>query len=348
MATNTQIGKYNYCRITRTIGHRYEDGKKIPVKKQFYGSSKRDAERKYNLWVREQNIKPVTDDSITFGQILEKYNNEILNINASYSPGTRELYSGAYKAHLKEKPITKNLFVNITPGKIQDFYSELQISMSAIQTLHKFLKGFFKWASRNGYCENIIDNVVLPVKPVIKHQENIIVWRGDEIDKIMKADYYLHDLLVFALYTGMRISELLGLQYGDFDKNIIRVRRQYYRGEFIPPKCNKERIIPMHEKIREIVNINDHKSSELVFTTSLGTPLDYHNVNTSLKRFYHRIGVEPKKFHAYRATFITNLCRNGVPIQVASRLAGHENITVTAKYYAAIDYQELSDAIDRI
>ena len=96
----------------------------------------------------------------------------------------------------------------------------------------------------------------------------------------------------------------------------------------------------MLEKIREIVNINDHKPSELVFTTSLGTPLDYHNVNTSLKRFYHRIGVEPKKFHAYRATFITNLCRNGVPIQVASRLAGHENITVTAKYY--------TDAIGKI
>ena len=33
MATNTQIGKYNHCLITRTIGHRYEDGKKISVKK---------------------------------------------------------------------------------------------------------------------------------------------------------------------------------------------------------------------------------------------------------------------------------------------------------------------------
>lgn len=348
MATNTKIGKYNYCRITRTIGHKYENGKKIPIKKQFYGSSKRDAENKYLQWIKDQNTKPVVNDVISFGDLLEKYDKEILNINSAYSVGTRKLYSDSYKSHLKNQPITKNIFTKITPGEIQDYYSQLQISMSAMQTLHKFLRGFFIWASRNGYCENIIDNVIIPSKPVIKHQENIVVWRGDEIDKIMKADYYLHDLLVFALYTGMRISELLGLRWCDFDKNIIRVRRQYYRGDFIPPKCNKERIIPMHEKIKEIVNDANTNSTDLVFTTSLGTPLDYHNVTTSLRRLYKRIGVEPKKFHAYRATFITNLCRNGVPIQVASRLAGHENITVTAKYYASIDYGELSSAIDKI
>ena len=139
------------------------------------------------------------------------------------------------------------------------------------------------------------------------------------------------------MYTGMRISELLGLKWEDIDlkKNIINVRRQYFRGEWCPPKGNKERIIPIHEKIKEVVTIASASQSLTgpVFTTSSGLPLDYHNVVTSLNRFYKRNRLECKKFHAYRATFITNLCRNGVPIQTSSKLAGHDNISVTNKYY---------------
>ena len=150
----------------------------------------------------------------------------------------------------------------------------------------------------------------------------------------------------------MRISELLGLKWEDIDlkKNIINVRRQYFRGEWCPPKGNKERIIPIHEKIKEVVTIASASQSLTgpVFTTSSGLPLDYHNAVTSLNRFYKRNGLECKKFHAYRATFITNLCRNGVPIQTASKLAGHENISVTNKYYLSIQADELADAIGKI
>ena len=32
--------EYNYFRITRTVGHEWKDGKKIPIKKQFVGISK--------------------------------------------------------------------------------------------------------------------------------------------------------------------------------------------------------------------------------------------------------------------------------------------------------------------
>ena len=80
----------------------------------------------------------------------------------------------------------------------------------------------------------------------------------------------------------------------------------------------------------------------------MGNPLDYHNVVHSLNRFYKCNGIEPKKFHAYRATFVTRLCENGVPIQIASKLAGHENITVTAKYYTDIEQDSMIDAIEKI
>ena len=108
MAKNTTIksskGKeYEYFRITRTVGHRYKEGKKVPIKKQFTGSSERDAKRKYKEWLIDHEEESVFDNSKTFGELAEFYNENILAVNSRYSPGTRELYSRAYENHIKTK-----------------------------------------------------------------------------------------------------------------------------------------------------------------------------------------------------------------------------------------------------
>ena len=46
--------EYNYFRITRTVGHEWKDGKRIPIKKQFYGTSKGDAEKQFRAYQEEQ------------------------------------------------------------------------------------------------------------------------------------------------------------------------------------------------------------------------------------------------------------------------------------------------------
>ena len=56
--TNTKVKnkekEYEYYRVTRTIGHEIVDGKKVPIKKQFYGRSKTEAENRYDDWKDEQ------------------------------------------------------------------------------------------------------------------------------------------------------------------------------------------------------------------------------------------------------------------------------------------------------
>ena len=91
-----------------------------------------------------------------------------------------------------------------------------------------------------------------------------------------------------------------------------------------------------------------NRASGLVFTNINGNPLDYRVTTRSLERFYKRNGIPNKKFHAYRATFCTNLCKNGVPIQVASKILGHSSIEVTAKYYTSININEMSEAISKL
>ena len=61
-----------------------------------------------------------------------------------------------------------------------------------------------------------------------------------------------------------------------------------------------------------------------------------------------RHGVEEKNIHAYRHTFGTNLCRQGVPIQTASKLLGHDDISTTAKYYVNVSDEEKARAIEKL
>lgn len=107
MAKNTTIkskGKeYNYFRITKTIGHRYKEGKKVPIKKQFIGSSERDAKRKYKEWLLSHEEEHVFDSTKTFGELAEFYAYNILAVNSKYSIGTKELYTKAYENHVRTK-----------------------------------------------------------------------------------------------------------------------------------------------------------------------------------------------------------------------------------------------------
>jgi len=354
MTKNTTIkskGKeYNYFRITRTIGHRYKEGKKVPIKKQFVGSSERDAKRKYKEWLLSHEEEHVFDSTKTFGELADFYAYNILAVNSKYSIGTKELYTRAYENHVRTKNITNCIMSELTSEQLQKFYNELEVSKSAMANVHKFMRGFMKWQSANKYGAYLLDMVVIPDKPRIAKQEGIITWTDEEIKTILTAepDYQLLPLITMALYSGMRISELLGLNWGDIYDDVIHVRRQFYRGSWCPPKGNKTRLIPAHTKIKEMCLNHAGDSEDLIFSTVNGNPLDQKNINRSLDRFYGRIGIPHKKFHAYRATFITNLCKKGVPIQTVSKLAGHENISVTAKYYAAVDMKDMSEAVKKL
>ena len=343
--------EYEYYRISKTIGHKYVNGKKTPIRKTFYGTSKKNAEKKYEEWKEEQkNINSkIVDNTKTFGEILEYYCENVLMVNSKYEITTREEYYKSYKRHLKNTDIMKQLISELSVEHVQEFYNDLDVPYFSFRMLHSFLNGFFTWSSRNGYCNNLAKDLFLPDKKKTIRKKHIITWSDEEIDMILNSEplYQYLPLLKFALYTGMRISELTGLKWSDISNDVIHVQRQYCNGHWKNPKRNEKRDIPLHENLKEYVR-NADKRHELVFTTNKGNPLTYHTMLSSVSRFYKRNGLEYKSFHTYRATFCTNLCKKKVPIQVVSKLMGHSSIETTVKYYASIGIDEKANAISML
>lgn len=357
--------EYNYYRITRTVGHEWKNGQKVAIKKQFIGSSKGNAEQKYKQYLEDKAAdklgKELEIEQIktrTFGEYAEEFTYQVLP-TLNYAKGTKEQYAQKFKTHISKSHLMSMPLSTVTAKTIQGYYNGLAVSDSVISGVNKWMAIFYKWIALNEYGSNVLSIVTLPRKNNVSHKD-IIVWEPDEISAIFAASSgFRYQLMIYLMYyAGLRISECLGLRYDDISNGIININRQYYRGDISAPKNNSSRQIPAHKAI--IAALQKHKSmhekemrqnkysTEYIFTTSTGNMLDYHNVKTAFLRFYKRNGIHQKKLHAYRATFCTELCRAGVPLEVASKLMGHKSIEVTARHYALVKKDVQIDAINQL
>lgn len=344
---NVEINGKKYFRIKRVIGHK-ADGS--PVYKSFYGENKKDALRKYEEW----QDAPA---DLMFDDMAQYYADEILSVS-DYAQSTITLYTSSYNKYIKgkiRKPLT-----DLSAQDIQKLYNKLPITKAVMKSVHKFMVGLFKWLSQNDYCDNLIQNVIVPKKKDNKTSDSIILWSDDELKTIVTnlGNNRKRFFIICAVYTGMRLSELKGLKYSDFTDDFISIERQCYKGEIKPPKWKSVRSVPIHDRVRE--ELSRHKtnhlkemrdnnySTDFVFTTDKGNLYDDGDLRRSLDRYYKSIGVPSKKLHAYRATFCTALCKKGVPIQIASKLLGHKSIEVTSRYYTSVSDQEKINALQKL
>lgn len=358
--------EYEYYRITRTIGHEWKNGEKVPIKKQFTGASKGAAEKKYKDFMEEQirnEYEKATsieaEKHKTFGELAEDYTYNVL-MNSDYAHGTKRRYEQSYRVHIKDSFIMSIPIKEVSARTIQDCYQQLNVSAQNLDQIKKWMAAFYKWLALNNYAGNVLSAVTTPAKPDNKQQDDIIVWEPEEIEAIMEhsVDHRLRFMIIIMYYAGLRISECLGLKYTDMKNGILSVNRQYYQGELSSPKHNSHRKIPMHQEI--IAALELHKQwhfqemeqqkydTDFVFTSVGGELLEYGNTRRSLVRFYRKNGIPEKKPHAYRSTFCTELCRHGVPLEVASKLMGHKSVEVTAKHYALIKNDVKEEAINKL
>jgi integrase len=155
-------------------------------------------------------------------------------------------------------------------------------------------------------------------------------------------------MLLVALRTGMRQGELKGLQWTSIDwhKHIMTVRhsRCDYTKELGSPKSNRERHIPMHNEIYEILHARE-KETGYVFLDADKHPFDTQRLKLRIAKVCKSAGLRRIGWHTLRHTFASHLAMKGVPLNAVQALMGHSNITTTMRY-AHLAPSALHSAID--
>lgn len=116
---------------------------------------------------------------------------------------------------------------------IQDVYNNSKASFSARNAADKLMKLFYAYLDSNGIARDITSSlVVYKEESSSTGQDDIVTWTDEETEVILnsfdKADprFRFRFLVVLALYSGCRISELLALKYSDIVNDNIIVNKQ--------------------------------------------------------------------------------------------------------------------------
>lgn len=133
------------------------------------------------------------------------------------------------------------------------------------------------------------------------------------------------NVVMVALYTGMRRGELISLAPDDIRDGMV-----YVKGE--NTKTAKTRIIPIHDKIKEYLMEN----------FAFRYDFDRHFSDLAAKA-----GLDGVTFHTLRHTFASRLVMQGVDLLTVSKLMGHKSIKTTQRY-SHLAPKIFNDAINRL
>lgn len=349
--TNIEINGNKYYRVTRTIGHK-SDG--TPIRKTFYGSGVNEANQKADEYMSNiQNGLIVDFDKTIFKDLMKSWLFDFLHNSSTIKPSTFQRYESIYRNYIVESDFANDKLIEVTSMKIQKYYNELSKTKtySQVYNVNKVLKIFFNWCISNDYLtKNPTDKVNIK-----GNKTEIINNKKKEVETLSSEDISLirnhlkgsneELLFVFDLYTGLRLGELLALDYKDInfnDKTVTinkSVKEVYIYDDDkhkhletilqTPKTLNSFRTVPLAD---EILNLLDKNKTGLIFCDNEGNYLKGKNVSSDWAKMLKYLNIEHKKFHAIRHTFASTLLRNGVDIQSVSDLLGHTTLGITQIY----------------
>jgi integrase len=320
----------------------------------------------------DNGIVPVGDRQTT-GTYLAGWLDTVQDLRPRTRLRYRELLVGHVVSEIGAIPLAK-----LTPSDVRSLLQKLRTkpgrygrTLSPQTVLHcrSVLRRALSDAVRDGaIMRNVASGKLVSPPKVERHEIPALTpEQADAIEAAVHEDQ-LGPLYATALWTGMRQGELLGLTWDavDFEGRWIHVRQTYGRvagtGGFDKPKTEKSRRhVPMidetvaalrdQRKRQAAVRLlagPDWQDLDLVFTDSLGRPLDPTQVSKRLHVLLAPIGLERLRFHDLRHGCATLLIRRGVSIVMVAKILGHSTPVTTMNVYAHVAEDSLQEAMGRM
>ncbi len=271
-----------------------------------------------------------------------------LEMDLNYSKNTINTYSNALN-HL-DNNIKKDI-LKLRSTDIENFISKLNLESSSISNYLSAYKTFYNYYIKIGKINiNPIDKVDSP--KLSKHLPTYLT--VEEVDKLLDIDIKdafsarNKSLLELLYATGLRISELINLEFKNIDLNECTVR--------IMGKGSKERIVPINDLAIKYLKIyvKDYRyklvkkeQNNFVYLNNHGKKMTRQGVFKMIKKRTQETGIKKDVSpHTLRHSIATHMLENGADLRIIQEFLGHESIGTTQIYTHLTNQKLKSDYME--
>ena len=387
-------------RRTRTVGNGegslyFSKSLNIWIYQYYYNGKKKVIKQRKNEKVKDfkaraRDIKIKLDNDTYTDKVkitIAEIGREIIESKYSKNLISDVTYKRNYETlKIIERDSVSNTFIQQANAKeLQNFLNSLtNYANSTISKVYQCLKVIFQEALKRNY---IVKNPMINVdKPKSKKPNKKVEALSIEEQKIfveqLKKETFFKDIFTIALYTGMRMGEILALKVEDIDfknkeihitrtmtkdkndKAIIGNKTKTYAGNRtipITPLFEKELKHAINNRVLNINNLIFIKPNGNLFPTSYmndrfkrictnaGLGIKPHIITRNDKGKERKINSKTSTYnqHMLRHTYATRMIEAGVPAEVLQKLLGHTKIETTINTYTTIFNKYKKEQIDK-
>ncbi len=161
--------------------------------------------------------------------------------------------------------------------------------------------------------------------------------------------------IILCLYSGLRIGELIALQWCDIDfgKGILTVSKSCHYGKDglvidEPKTATSRRVIPLPRQLLPILKSIKKKSDSPFVVSANGSTVSVRSYQRSFELLLKKLNIPHKGFHSLRHTFATRALECGMDVKTLSEILGHKNPVVTLNRYAHSLMEHKADMMNRL
>ena len=292
-------------------------------------------------------------------QWLENY------IHPSVKVRTYERYRLIVEQHIKDK-IGSIELDGLSPLVLQRLITSLLqngnkktgkgLSASSVNAVISVIQSSLKTAHLLGLAKEYAADKIKRPKLAEKPVECFTIAEQKQIEQAIlngKKDK-LYGILL-CLYSGLRIGELIALQWSDIDftKGILTVSKSCHdskNGLIIdePKTATFRRVIPLPKQLLPILKDVKKRSDSSFVVSADGKPVSVRSYQRSFELLLKKLKIPHKGFHSLRHTFATRALECGMDVKTLSEILGHKNPTVTLNRYAHSLMEHKADMMNRL
>ena len=206
------------------------------------------------------------------------------------------------------------------------------------------IKSLFSFGVKTGYLRANSASMIKTIKAKDALNERIL--QASEVKELINSAKNERDRLILILLyiLGLRISELVGLNWSDFQRGSSRRRRAQEQVPLQPTddsvtvtifgKGHKTRTLLITRTLwSELKQLPRSDQTEAVFLSRFGNRLDRHAIHRLIKKAVEKAGINPHtSAHWLRHAHACHSLNNGAGIDLLMKSLGHSSLAVTSRY----------------